>query len=81
MKRSISSCSKTTLPTDTLVTIKTSPSDSHVEDEEVDQLVLDVLEDDVAHLHLLQAGQLLHGQHQVGVRVLLEPLLPTHTGG
>ena len=58
-----------------------SLSNLHVEDEEVDELMLHVLKDHVAHLHVLQTCQLFHGQDKVGVGVLLEPFLYTHGSG
>ena len=55
-----------------------SLSNLHVEDEEVDELMLHMLKDHVAHLHVLQPCQLFHGQDKVGIGVLLEPFLYTH---
>ena len=58
-----------------------SLSNLHVEDEEVNELMLHVLKDHIAHLHVFQTCQLFHGQDKVGVGVLLEPFLYTHGSG
>ena len=56
-----------------------TPKDLHIEDEEVNKFWRYMLKENIAHLHVLQASKVIHGQEQTGVGPLLEPWLFTYS--